>query len=93
METDGGADGAEVGGEVEEGGVVAVAAGEEVAGEEGVFDFVVAAEFGDAVVAHGEERRGGGVWYAFQSDWWDLCDFGGKRLVVGEDDGKTREDE
>ena len=49
-EADGDADVGHVGVELEEGVVVAGAGG-----EEGVFEFVGAGEFGDAVVAHGGE--------------------------------------
>ena len=53
VHADGGADIAEVGGEFEEGVLVAGAGWVEVAGEGG-FEFVAAAEFGDAVVAHSD---------------------------------------
>ena len=54
VQADGGADIAEVGGEFEEGVLVAGAGWVEVAGGEGGFEFVAAAEFGDAVVAHSD---------------------------------------
>lgn len=54
VQADGGADVAEVAGEFEEGGLVAGAGWMEVAGGKGGFEFVAAAEFGDAVVAHSD---------------------------------------
>lgn len=54
VQADGGADVAEVGGEFEEGGLVAGAGWVEVAGGNGGFEFVAAAEFGDAVEAHSD---------------------------------------
>ena len=52
VKADSAADVGHVGFEVEEGEVVVVAGGAQIAMEEDVFLFVVAAEFGDAVAAH-----------------------------------------
>ena len=54
VQADGGADVAEVGGEFEEGGLVAGAGWVEVAGGKGGLKFVAAAELGDAVAAHSD---------------------------------------
>ena len=52
VQTDRYADFAKVGRQFKEGGLIAGACWMEIAGEQGVFGFVVAVVFGDPVVAH-----------------------------------------